>query len=299
MDAAADSLLTTHVTTESSRRTTWKPVQVLYKAQIRKSRMEYQLRREIEIQSHLRHRNILRLFGYFYDDERIYLILEFAPGGEVFKKLKKEGHFSEEVAARYIAQMTRALIHCHKKHVIHRCGVAIRIYEDNQRVLTTVCMNGGHNNLFPMVVHSLPIKLVRRAPLCRDIKPENLLIGDDDEMRMSDFGWSVHSPHNRRDTICGTLDYLPPEMITHEGHGLNADLWCLGVLCYEFLFGNPPFESRDQAATYDRIKRVDIHFPSHIQVCCDNLPRQESASVLRSRSNCITSWSYDVCAGVT
>lgn len=95
-------------------------VQVLYKTQIKKSRMEYQLRREIEIQSHLRHRNILRLFGYFYDDERIYLILEFAPGGEVFKKMKKEGRFSEETAARYIAQMTRALIHCHKKHVIHR-----------------------------------------------------------------------------------------------------------------------------------------------------------------------------------
>ena len=102
---------------------------------------------------------------------------------------------------------------------------------------------------------------------CRDIKPENLLIGDDDELRMSDFGWSVHSPHNRRDTICGTLDYLPPEMITHEGHGLNADLWCLGVLCYEFLFGYPPFESRDQSATYDRIKRVDIKYPPHIQVC--------------------------------
>lgn len=102
---------------------------------------------------------------------------------------------------------------------------------------------------------------------CRDIKPENLLIGDDDELRMSDFGWSVHSPHNRRDTICGTLDYLPPEMITHEGHGLNADLWCLGVLCYEFLFGYPPFESRDQSATYDRIKRVDIKYPPHIHVC--------------------------------
>jgi serine/threonine protein kinase len=96
-------------------------MQVLYKAQIRKSRMEYQLRREIEIQSHLRHKNVLRLFGYFYDDDRIYLILEFAPGGEVFKKLRSVGRFSEEVAARYIAQMTRALIHCHKKHVIHRC----------------------------------------------------------------------------------------------------------------------------------------------------------------------------------
>ena len=94
--------------------------QVLYKAQLQKSNMEYQLRREIEIQSHLRHPNILRLYGYFYDADRIYLILEFAPGGEVYKVLQREHHFSEETSARYIAQLTRALIHCHKKFVIHR-----------------------------------------------------------------------------------------------------------------------------------------------------------------------------------
>jgi aurora kinase, other len=227
--------------------------------------MEYQLRREIEIQSHLRHRNILRLFGYFYDDERIYLILEFAPGGEVFKKLKKEGRFSEEVAARYIAQMTRALIHCHKKHVIHRYAALIPIIgTDQQRFMPEIRIHTS--KIRALCTSSQSHRLQTHTTSSRDIKPENLLVGDDDELRMSDFGWSVHSPHNRRDTICGTLDYLPPEMITHEGHGLNADLWCLGVLCYEFLFGNPPFESRDQAATYDRIKRVDIHFPSNVPV---------------------------------
>ena len=52
--------------------------------------VEHQLRREIEIQSHLRHPNILRLFGYFYDETRIYLILEFAPRGEMYKSLQKQ-----------------------------------------------------------------------------------------------------------------------------------------------------------------------------------------------------------------
>jgi serine/threonine protein kinase len=99
-------------------------VQVLYKVQLKKSHMEYQLRREIEIQSHLRHPNILRLFGYFYDDERIYLILEYAPGGEIYKELTKIKRFPEDRAGRYIAQIARALIHCHKKHVIHRYALA-------------------------------------------------------------------------------------------------------------------------------------------------------------------------------
>jgi aurora kinase, other len=98
-------------------------LQVLYKKQLQQSKMEYQLRREIEIQSHLRHPNILRLYGYFYDEERIYLILEYAPSGEVYKHLTDAHHFQEERAARYISQISRALDHCHRKHVIHRCAL--------------------------------------------------------------------------------------------------------------------------------------------------------------------------------
>jgi serine/threonine protein kinase len=60
-------------------------LKVLFKSQLQKSNVEHQLRREIEIQSHLRHPNILRLFGYFYDEERVYLILEYAARGEMYK----------------------------------------------------------------------------------------------------------------------------------------------------------------------------------------------------------------------
>ena len=81
-------------------------------------------------------------------------------------------------------------------------------------------------------------------------------------MKIADFGWSVHAPSTRRFTICGTLDYLPPEMVDKKDHDTNVDLWCLGVLCYEFLIGTPPFEARDTVATYDRIRRVDIQFPA-------------------------------------
>ena len=77
------------------------------------------LRREIEIQSHLRHPNILRLFGYFYDECRVYLILEFAPKGELYKNLKEqpEGRFEEGISAKYINQMANALSYCHSKKV--------------------------------------------------------------------------------------------------------------------------------------------------------------------------------------
>jgi len=192
-------------------------LKVLYKSQLSKAGVEHQLRREIEIQSHLRHPNILRLYGYFYDSNRVYLILEFAAGGELYKQLQKEETFTEEKTSKYIRQLAGALAYCHKKHVIHR-----------------------------------------------DIKPENLLLGVNGELKIADFGWSVHAPTNRRQTLCGTLDYLPPEMIEGKEHDYAVDAWALGVLTYEFLVGNPPFEAQGHQETYRRISKVDLRFPSHI-----------------------------------
>lgn len=75
-------------------------LKVLFKSQLVKNNVQHQLRREIEIQAHLQHPNILRLFGYFYDETRVYLILEFAPQGELYKMLKKKGRFSNEESAQ-------------------------------------------------------------------------------------------------------------------------------------------------------------------------------------------------------
>ncbi len=94
-------------------------LKVLFKSQLQKAQVEHQLRREIEIQSHLRHPNILRLFGYFYDETRVYLILEFAPGGEMYKALQKQPtkRFDEVRVAKYMKQLADALVYCHAKKV--------------------------------------------------------------------------------------------------------------------------------------------------------------------------------------
>lgn len=65
-------------------------LKVLYKSQLDKANVVHQLKREVEIQSHLRHPNIVRLYGYFHDEARVYLILEYAPGGELYKLLKAQ-----------------------------------------------------------------------------------------------------------------------------------------------------------------------------------------------------------------
>ncbi|KAL4778706.1 kinase-like domain-containing protein [Aspergillus varians] len=102
----------------------------------------------------------------------------------------------------------------------------------------------------------------------RDIKPENILIGMHGELKMSDFGWSVHTPGgSRRMTKCGTLDYLPPEMVDprREGRAYDekVDLWSLGVLMYEFLVGRAPFEDTP-ALTQKRIAKGDMAVPESV-----------------------------------
>lgn len=192
-------------------------LKILNKAHLLKERAENQLRREIEIQSELRHPNILRLYGFFYDETRIYLILEFAPKGELYKHLKDcGGTFGEQEAARYIQSLASALRHCHAKGVIHR-----------------------------------------------DLKPENLLLDGNSQLKIADFGWSVHAVQsNRRTTMCGTLDFLSPEMCEGREYDTTVDLWSLGVLLYEMLYGKPPFEEPSEADTKKRITKVDIVFPN-------------------------------------
>lgn len=95
-------------------------LKMLKKAQLSKGGVEHQLRREIEIQTSLRHPNVLRLYAHFHDDERVYLLLEYCAKGELYKHLQKSERFSEQRTAHYIAALADALRYCHNKHVIHR-----------------------------------------------------------------------------------------------------------------------------------------------------------------------------------
>ena len=210
-------------------------LKVLTKSELQAHKVEHQLRREIEIQSHLRHPNILRLYGYFHDDTRVYLILEYAPGGELYKQLQKHKKFPPCRVAAIVKCLAKALNHCHKRGVIHR-----------------------------------------------DLKPENLLLDANGDVKIADFGWCVHALSSRRTTLCGTLDYLAPEMVKGSPHTDKVDVWSLGVLMYELLYGDPPFLAQGHGETYRRIVEVDLHFPEP-----DAKMDQASARSMESARNLI------------
>lgn len=72
---------------------------MIFKEQIEKYKLLHQLKREMTIQTSLHHPHVLRLYGWFHDAERIFLILEYAHGGELYGELQRSGHFSEQKAA--------------------------------------------------------------------------------------------------------------------------------------------------------------------------------------------------------
>lgn len=223
-------------------------LKVLFKKQLDKHNVSAQLKNEIEIQYHARHENILKCtrrgrrrplpplpsrrpfppagYGFFYDEKRVYLILEYAPGGEMYKVMQQEGIFSEAKTAKYVVQLGRALAYCHERRVIHR-----------------------------------------------DIKPENLLLDGDGNLKVADFGWSCLA-NKPRQTFCGTLDYLAPEMVSGTAYDASVDIWSLGVLMYECLVGNAPFESSTNDDTFHRIAKDTVVFPSRVAPDAQDLLRR-------------------------
>ena len=136
-------------------------------------------KQEIVILQTLDHPNVLKLYEYFEDSKNVYLITELCRGGELFDRIIENEFFSEKVAAKIFKQILQPLNYCHSQGIAHR-----------------------------------------------DLKPENLLVNEDNVLKICDFGWTCESEiepdpdghlyEGQRNTFCGTLEYMAPEMINHR-----------------------------------------------------------------------------------
>ncbi|SCU98062.1 LADA_0H10330g1_1 [Lachancea dasiensis] len=193
-------------------------LKAMKKNEIVQYNVQKQFRREVEIQAALKHPNLTRLYGYFHDEKRVYLLMEYLVNGELYKHLRSHGPFNDITASYFVYQMADALDHMHSRRILHR-----------------------------------------------DIKPENILLGFNNTLKLTDFGWSVTNVGSaKRKTLCGTMDYLSPELIKSREYDNKVDVWALGVLTFELLVGNPPFEENSKELTYKRIIRRDLRFPDHV-----------------------------------
>jgi len=110
------------------------------------------------------------------------------------------------------------------------------------------------HNMKPPIIH-------------RDIKPENVLLADGLVAKLTDFGWSNYMQEDeKRTTVCGTPIYLAPEIIKEQGHDEKVDIWCIGVLLFELITGNVPFQGNDIDTLKENILHLKIVWPKDINI---------------------------------
>ncbi|XP_005505819.2 serine/threonine-protein kinase PLK1 [Columba livia] len=107
----------------------------------------------------------------------------------------------------------------------------------------------------------------------RDLKLGNLFLSDDMEVKIGDFGLATKVEYDgeRKKTLCGTPNYIAPEVLGKKGHSFEVDIWSIGCIMYTLLVGKPPFETSCLKDTYIRIKKNEYTIPKHINPVAANL----------------------------
>ena len=136
-----------------------------------------------------------------------------------------------------------------------------KLYKEKSLLETTAAQYFRELVLAVEYLHSWKPPIVHR-----DIKPENILLDKDGRIKLIDFGWANYCESNKtpRFTVCGTIEYLSPEMIENKGHDTSTDIWCLGILLYEMLVGSTPFKTQEKDKMIKVISEGRVKYPLSI-----------------------------------
>ena len=157
-------------------------------------------------------------------------------------------------------------------------------FEDNENVyiLLEICKNQTLNELLrrrktltEIEVQCYVIQLIKGLQylhshkiIHRDLKLGNLFLTDKMELKIGDFGLATKLDYDgeKKKTVCGTPNYIAPEVLDGGGHSYEVDIWAIGIIIYLLIVGKAPFETNDIKTTYKCIKSINYKFPENAKI---------------------------------
>lgn len=211
-------------------------IKMIDKSQMRAQHFTKRVGNEVEIHWQLRHASILELLNYFEDPTHVYLVMELCSSGSLFDHLKRVVRLPQAQVRNVMYQLVNGLVYLHSNGIIHR-----------DLKLSNLLLDGNRNLVHP--------------PLTQKI---------------ADFGLAakLQDVEGEQKTMCGTPNYISPEIVSRQPYGLSSDVWALGCMMVTLLTGSPPFHASAVKNTLERVARVDYSLPSYVSVEATDLIRR-------------------------